>query len=323
MSFSGPMWWCSAVSGIASFKCPHHSPAVIPLAVLARAVAVKAHLVRMVVELEGVVPHAAMAVAMVVVGAVIVPHPVPEEGSAGRALAPVRAAGQMLVNPAGQIPTVGQMLEGRTVEGLVGIPRAGLQVLADRVALAHGALVLGVLAQHGRVIHVGRVVEVTEASREMVVMVMTAGLTDATMRAARLEVEIVEMMTGAVTTGAEMTGVVTTGVEMTGAVTIDVLERGTSEGMTQNVEAADIEVAVTMAVGDLAVLHALSGRRRHGKTIVRRAKSARPVNHAMRPSAVRRRCVHVVEVRRDWVNFRLSVRNTSISGSMRGPFAKK
>ena len=313
MLFSGPLWWCIEVSGIASFKCLHHSPAVIPLAVLALAVAVKAHLVRMVVELEGVVPGAAMAVGMVLVGAVIALPLVPEEASAGRAPAVVLVPVQMLVNHVGQIPTVAQMLVGLTVEGLVGVPMVGLPVLADRVALAHGVPVLGALGQHGRAIHVVRVVVAIEDSREMIATVMTVGRTDATMSVARFEVEIVEMMTDEGTTG----------VEMTGAVTTDVLEHGTFEGMTQNVEAADIEVAMTTAAVGLAVLRAPSGKRKHGKTIVRLARNERRVSRETKLSGVRRRCGHTAVVRRDWVSSRQSVKNISISGSMRGPFAKK
>ena len=307
------MWWCRAVSGLASFKCLHHSPAVIRLAVLALAVAVKAHLVHLVVELAGVVPDAVTGVAMVVVGAVLAPQPVHEGGSAGRVLAQVRVEGRMLVNPVGLIPTVGQMLVGLTVEGLVADPKEARQVLVDKVALEHGATVPGVLAQHEPVIHVDRVVVAIKASREVIVTVMSAGRTDAMMNAVRHEVATVAMMADEGTTG----------VMTNGAVTTDVLGHGTSEGMTQNVEAADIEVAATTAVVGLAVLHAPSGKRKHGKTIARLARNERPVNHAMRPSGVQRRCVHEAVVRRDWVNSLLSEKNISISGSTRGPFVKK
>lgn len=149
MLFSGPLWWCCAVSGVASFKCLHHNPAAILLAVLGQVVLARVHLVRMVVELEGVVPGAAMAVVMVVVGAVIVLPLVPEEASVGLVLAQVRVAGRMLVNRVGQIPTVVQMLEGRMVEGREGVPMVGFPVLAGRVALVHNGLVLGALGQHG------------------------------------------------------------------------------------------------------------------------------------------------------------------------------
>jgi hypothetical protein len=268
----------------------------------------RVHHVRMVVELEGVVPGAATAAAMVVVGAVIVRRPDPEEVSAGQVLAPVRVAGRMLVDRVGQIPMVGQMLEGRTAEGLVGVPTVGLPVLAGRVAQVHGAPVLGVLAQHGLAIHVDRVVAMTEASREMIVMVMTAGLTDVTMSAARRAVATVETMIDEGTTGAVMT---------------DVLGHGTSEGTIQNVEAVDTEEAVTPVAGDLGVLRAPSGRRRLGKIIVRRVRSARLVSHVMRPSAVRPRCAHVVVDQLASANSQPNARNISISGLTRVRFEKK
>ncbi|MEK9957141.1 MAG: hypothetical protein VW780_10295 [Actinomycetota bacterium] len=200
------------------------------------------------------------------------------------------------------------MLEGRTAEGLVGVPTVGLPVLAGRVAQVHGAPVLGVLAQHGLAIHVDRVVAMTEASREMIVMVMTAGLTDVTMSAARRAVATVETMIDEGTTGAVMT---------------DVLGHGTSEGTIQNVEAVDTEEAVTPVAGDLGVLRAPSGRRRLGKIIVRRVRSARLVSHVMRPSAVRPRCAHVVVDQLASANSQPNARNISISGLTRVRFEKK
>ena len=318
MSFSAGLWWCSGVSGVASVKCLHRNPAAILLAVLGQVVLARVHHVRMVVELEGVVPGAATAAAMVVVGAVIVRRPVPEEVSAGQVLAPVRVAGRMLVDPVGQIPMVGQMLEGRTAEGLVGVPTVGLPVLAGRVVQVHGAPVLDVLAQHELAIHVDRVVAMTEASREMIVMVMTAGLTDVTMSAARRAVATVATMNDEGMTVAMTTGAVTTGAVMT-----DVLEHGTSEGTIQNVEAVDTEEAATPVAGDLGVLRAPSGRRRLGKIIVRRVRSARLVSHVMRPSAVRPRCAHVVVDQLASANSQPNARNISISGLTRVRFEKK
>jgi len=311
--FSGPLWWCSEVSGIASSRCLHHSPAAILLAVLAQAVPARDYLVRVVVELEGVVPHVATAAAMVAVREVVVPEPVPEGGSAGQVLAVVLVLVQMLVHHVGQIPTVAQMLVGLTAEGLVGVPTVGLPVPVGRVALGHDAPVQGVPVRHGVAIHVVRVVAMTEVSREMIATVMIAGRTDATMRAAQHEVATVVMMAVKETTG----------VATTGAVMIVVLEHGTSEGMTQNAEAVGTGEAVTTVAGDSGVLHAPSGRKRHERTTARHASSARRVSRETKLSGVRRRCGHAAVVRRDWVSSRQSAKNISISGSMRGPFAKK
>ena len=311
--FSGPLWWCSEVSGIASFRCLHHSPAAILLAVLAQAVPARDYLVPAVVELEGVVPHVATAAAMVAVREVIVPELVPEGVSAGQVLAVVLVPVQMLVNHVGQIPTVAQMLVGLTVEGLVGVPMVGLLVPVGRVALGHDAPVQGVPVRRGVAIHVFRVVAMTEVSREMIATVMIAGRTDATMSAAQHEVATVAMMAVEETTG----------VATTGAVMIVVLEHGTSEGMTQNAEAVGTGEAVTTVAGDSGVLHAPSGRKRHERTTARHASSARRVSRETKLSGVRRRCGHAAVVRRDWVSSRQSAKNISISGSMRGPFAKK
>ena len=312
--FSGPLWWCSEVSGIASFRCLHHSPAAILLAVLAQAVPARDYLVPAVVELEGVVPHVATAAAMVAVREVIVPEAVPEGVSAGQVLAVVRVPVQMLGHHVGQIPTVAQMLVGLTAEGLVGVPTVGLPVPVGRVALGHDAPVQGVPVRRGVAIHVVRVVAMTEVSREMIATVMIAGRTDATMRAAQHEVVTVAMMAVEETTG----------VATTGAVMIVVLEHGTSEGMIQNAEAVvGTGEAVTTVAGDSGVLHAPSGRKRHERTTARHASSARRVSRETKLSGVRRRCGHAAVVRRDWVSSRQSAKNISISGSMRGPFAKK
>ena len=103
----------------------------------------------------------------------------------------------------------------------------------------------------------------------------------------------------------------------------DVLGHGTSEGTIQNVEAVDTEEAVTPVAGDLGVLRAPSGRKRLGKIIVRRVRSARLVSHVMRPSAVRPRCAHVVVDQLASANSQPNARNISISGLTRVRFEKK
>lgn len=138
MLFSGRLWWCGKVSGIASDKCLLHSPAAILLAVLARVVLVRELLVRQVAALVGAAPQAGMDAAVlleVVVGVTIVLQPVLEAVREGRRVAPVRVVMRTLVNPDGRIPMVDQMLVVLRDDGRVGALTVVPRALADRVDL--------------------------------------------------------------------------------------------------------------------------------------------------------------------------------------------
>jgi hypothetical protein len=336
--FSCCFRWCGAVCGLASIKCPHHSLAAIHLAVLARVVLVRGRHARLVVDPVVAALLGVMGETMAAVVEVMVRPAVLGAAHVARAAMLAVEAVRMLVDLVGRMAMVDQTRVVQTVEEQVAAPTAVLLALVGRAGLVFGVmaqrdLVPDAQARRGQGIRVVQLAAMIEVSPEMIEMRAAVGHIVERTRVLRHAVTgVVATIDGEMTdmevTVATINDVVTIDVATIDVVMIDVVMTvdpvpATSAAMTTVAEEADIEAAAMAAVEGLVARNVLNGRSEPARTIERRVRNARLVNHVMRPSAVRPRCAHVVVDQLASGNSQPSARNISISGLTRVRFEKK